>query len=71
MKHFVIYFENATQGTTTPREWARKNQVHFPNYDFSCNDTRSTPNTETVARYLLKKGFKLIQFEGNKLYIKI
>lgn len=71
MKHFVIYFENATQVTTTPREWARQNQVHFPNYDFSSNDTRNTPNTETVARYLLGNGFKFIEFGANKLYIKI
>ncbi len=71
MKHFVIYFEDTEQMTTTPREWARQNQSCFPNFNFSDSDTSNTPSTDTVARHLLRTGFKLIEFDNNKLYVRL
>lgn len=52
-KHFLIYYKRGT-GTfivTEPLPWARENQAHFPNYDFTTN----VPTTNAICDYLVKE----------------
>ena len=70
-KHFVIYYnENKILTETTPKNWARDNQVKFTNFDFSTNET--TPTTEHINSYLINnQGFTRIEDEAKVICFKL
>ena len=58
-KQFIIYYKQGT-GTyvvTEPRPWARENQGHFPDYDFTQDNH---PTSEVIRNYLIEN-FGFIQ----------
>jgi hypothetical protein len=70
-KHFLIYYKRGT-GTfivTEPLPWARENQAHFPNYNF----TSRVPTTNGICEYLVKeyKFKKQVDKSGVKAYTNL
>ena len=51
-KHFLIYYLNDVLAQTTPKDWARANYQHFPNYNFQ---GANIPTTETIEAYLIRE----------------
>lgn len=69
-KHFVVFYDGEVLVETTPRNWARLNQVFFPNYTFENNDT--TPVSEAVNTFLVTQlGFTRIENDEKVVCFKL
>ena len=54
-KHFVLYNNGGVISATTPKDWARANQVLFSQYSFS--DSKNTPSVVVIEKELSRLGF--------------
>ena len=48
-KHFIIFNNNGVISASTPKDWARANQILFPNYNF----VNRTPTINVIEKYLI------------------
>ena len=48
-KHFIIFNNNGVISASTPKDWARANQILFPNYNF----VNHTPTINVIEKYLI------------------
>lgn len=68
-KHYVVYFdENDNLVYTKPKDWTRKNQTEFPDFNLE----EDTPTTNQIAKHLIfKHSFMKIENNHRVISIKI
>lgn len=64
-KHFVLFNNGGVISATTPKDWARANQILFDRYDFS--DSDHTPIVDVIERKLSNMGFS--EISNNEIVI--
>jgi hypothetical protein len=59
-KHFVIFNNGGMISATTPKDWARAHQSHFPKKDFTTS--KKTPTVNQIEDFLINKlNFRIIE----------
>ncbi|MBN9285567.1 MULTISPECIES: hypothetical protein [unclassified Flavobacterium] len=65
-KHFILFNNNGVISSTTPKDWARANQEHFNNYDFT--NSKNTPTVNVIEKFLVEN-LNYHKMENNEMVI--
>ena len=69
-KHFILFNNSGVISATTPKDWARANQIFFRNYDFT--NSKNTPTVKVIEHYLTENlGYHKIDNNEIVIYLSL